>query len=324
MIGKIAPIQKVFGDAINTIDQQLAKNGYQRFPGTTEMFLPYKEHSGKYRTGLDADAPYLDRLSKESKDAEIARITADKARLEKALGVPGILEPTSPFYNFAASREYLIKLFGTDLKVAPIKIGNSDETFDPKDVMREIAWNWIKVHPRVAPSLEAYKKGDVPSDIKYYVVDEESEIKDTFNRKKEINKAIVAFEELAPTKKKQVARLMGLPVTESTTEETVYNLLDTELKKTEFESGSLKGLSPVKLFNELLATTDDRLKVKDLVEQAITHNIYRFGTGGKLQEGSVTVATSKEDLVNFLLKEDNQMDLVALEKKLQVKKIEKA
>lgn len=322
--GKIAPIQKQHGDAINTIDQQLAKNGYQRFPGTTETFLPYKESSGKYRTGLDVNAPYLLRLSEEDRKAEIERIKADKERLEADLGVKGILDSNSIFYNFAASRETLKQKFGTDLQVVPIRIGNDEVYFDPSDVVKEITWNWIKVHPRIAPSLEAWQKGTVPSDVKFYVVDDDAENKDTYNRKREINKAIVAFEGLNPSKKKQIARLMGLPVTEDTKEEVVYNLIDSQLKLTEFKDGKNKGLAPVRLFNELIATSDPRIKVKDLVEQALTHSIYRFGQGGKLQEGGVTIATSKEELVEFLLDEKNQLDLIALEKKINVKKIEKS
>lgn len=323
-IGKIAPIQKQYGNVINTVDQQLAKNGYARFPGTTQTFLPYKEVSGKYRTGLDKDAAYLDRLPEDAKKAEVTRIIETKARLEKQINIPGILEPTSLFWNFAASENDLRKKFGTDIKVSPVKVGNDEMIFDTSDLMKEITWNWIKVHPGIAPSLEGYKKGAVSADVKYYVVDDEAENKQTYDRKKQINKAIVAFEDMSPTKRKQIARLMGIPVTDSTKEEVVYNLVDSILKETEFKDGAFKGLAPVKLFTDLLKTTDQRLKVKDLVEQAITHSIYRFGQGGKLQEGGMTIATTKEELVEFLLEEKNQMDLIALEQKLTNKKIEKS
>lgn len=321
--GKIAPIPKQYSNVINTIDQQLSKNGYARFPGTTQTFLPYKEVSGKYRTGLDDEAAYLDRLPEETREAEKKRIRIDKARLEADLGVPGILDPTSLFWNFAASEADLKAKFGTDVKVSPVKIGNSEVVFDTSSALKEIAWHWIRVHPGIASSLEKYKQGAISADVKYYVVDDEAENTQTYNRKKEINKAIVAFEDMAPTKRKQIARLMGLPITESTKEEVVYNLIDSLLKETEFKDGAHKGLAPVKLFNDLLKTTDSRLKVKDLVEQAITHSIYRFGQGGKLQEGGITIATSKEELVEFLLDEKQQLDLIALEKKLTNKKIEK-
>lgn len=323
-IGKIAPIQKQYSNVINTIDQQLSKNNYARFPGTTQTFLPYKEKSGKYRTGLDDQAAYLDRLPEEERESEKARIRAAKKSLEDRLQIPGILDATSPFWNFAASDAVLREKFGTDLKVAPVKIGNEEVVFDTSDILKEIAWYWLRVHPGIAPSLEKYRQGAVSADVKYYIVDDDAEQRQNYSRKKEINKAIVAFEALTPTKQKQIGRLMGLPVTESTTEETVYNLIDSLLKETEFKTGNFKGLAPVKLFNDLIATTDIRLKVKDLVEQAMTHSIYRFDRGGKIQEGGITVASSKDDLVDFLLDEKNQMDLISLEKKLTNKKIEKS
>ncbi len=323
-IGKIAPIRKEYSNTFNTIDQQLAKHDFFRFPGTSITLLPHKDASGKYRTGLDPDAPYLNNLSQEDREAEIKRIKEDKARLEKALGLEntGVLNPTSPFYNFAASAKQLEKAFGADIKVSPIKLGTSEVFFDiDGDTMKEITWNWVRVSPRIAPSLDAYRRGEVSSDTQYYIVDDEAENKETYSRKKEINSAIVKFESLSPSKKKQVARLMSLPVTEDTKEEVVYNLIDTCLKETEFKSGRNKGLAPVKLFNELVKMTDDRIKVKDLIEQALTHNIYREAQGGKILEGELTISPTKEDLVEHLLEDNNQMELLALDKKLNNKKI---
>lgn len=323
--GKVAPINKEYSNTFNTIDQQFSKHNMIRAFGTSITLLPHKEASGKYRTGLDVKAPYLNNMSIEDREAEIKRITADKARLEEALGLPnsGILDPTSPFYNFAASSEVLKKRFGTDIKVSPIKLGNSEVffNFSEDDAMKEITWNWVRQNPRIAPSLDAYRRGEVPADTQYYIVDDEAETKDTYNRKREVNTAIVKFESLTPSKKKQVARLMGLPVTEDTKEETVYNLIDSTLKETEFKAGKNKGMAPVRLFNELLKETDERIKVKDLIEQALTHNIYRISAGGKIVEGEMTIAASQEDLVEQLLDVKSQMDLIGLEKKLSNKKI---
>lgn len=322
-IGKVAPIAKQYGDQVNTIDQQLNKNGYQRFPGTMEMLLPYKEVNGRYRTGLDVDASYLLRLADEDREAEIKRITEDKKRIESVLGVPGILNSNSIFYNFAASKEQLVAKFGTDLQASPVKLTDKEEFFDGEEIGKEIAWNWLRVHPRIAPSLDAYKAGKVSSDVKYYIVDDEAETRESYNKNKEINKAIVAFEDLSPTKKKQIGRQMGLPITESTKEETVYNLMSDVLREKEFKVGKLKGSSPLRLFNELIIMSDDRLKVKDLVTEAMTHSVYRPAQGGKITEGGITIAESELDLVEILLKEDKQQDLLILEKKLKVKKIDK-
>lgn len=322
-IGKIAPIPKTYGDEVLTIDQQLQKNGYERYPGTMELLMPFKERSGKYRTGLDVTASYLNNLSAEDREAEIARIERDKARIEGELGIPGILDSNSLFYNFAASKEALKRKFGSELQVSPIRLGDKTEFFNLEEVMTEIAWNWARVHPRIAPSLEAWKTKKVSQDVKYYIVDDEVETRQTYNKKKELNKAIAAFEDLTPTKKKQIGRLMGLAITESTTEETVYNLVDTEIKLSEFASGKNKGTSPLRLFNELLKMTDDRLRVKDLIEQAFLHNIYRLGQGGRIMEGTTPIHDSVENLTEYLLDDKNQFDLLALEKRLNGKKIDK-
>lgn len=314
--GKIAPIRKEYSSTFLTIDGALAKNGYYRAPGTAEMLFPYKEVSGRYRTGLDEDAQYLHRLSKEDREAEVKKIKETKARLEKTLQCDGCLDASSEFYNYSSKGR-------NGLKVSPIKLGSDDVYFDTNNPMEEIAFYWAKSHPRVAPSLEAYKRGEVPADTKYYVVDDEAENKDTYNKKREINKAIIAFDSLTPTKKKQIARLMGLPVTESTNEEIVYNLVDSILKESEIKEGTHKGHRPVALFNQITALADDKIKIKDLVEQAITHSVYRIGTGAKIMEGSTTIASSKDDLVEYLLDEKNQLDLLALEKKLNIKKIDK-
>ena len=44
-----------------------------------------------------------------------------------------------------------------------------------------------------------------------------------FKKKQLINKAIVKFDSMTPEKKRKVARLLGLPVSEDTKEEIVYN-----------------------------------------------------------------------------------------------------
>ena len=53
-----------------------------------------------------------------------------------------------------------------------------------------------------------------------------------YTKKKQlINKAIIKFDNITIDKKRKVARLLGLPVTEDTKEEVVYNQIDNLLKK---------------------------------------------------------------------------------------------
>jgi hypothetical protein len=182
-----------------------------------------------------------------------------------------------------------------------------------------ITYCWLRVHPDVAPSLEHYERGGY-SNCQYYLANEEAENRVLYSKKKKINQAIVTFENLTPTKQKQIARLMGLPISDDSTEEAVYNMVDSTLKKPEFDSGEFKNLSTLSIFDSLVQLTDDRIRVKDLVEQAIRHNIYRKGNGDKILEGSETVAANKEELVNYLLDDTHQKELIALETRLKQKK----
>ena len=302
-------IKKTFNAAFKTFESSLAAHGYYRFPGTVRAFTPYREANGKYRTGLDKNAVFLKGLSKEAHEAEIEKIDKTIEAIKSIVGEID-LGPNSKVWNAYSD---------APVKVSPVKIGNNDEFFDQTTVSGLLNYSWIRVHPQIASSYEAWKRGEYP-DAQYYIADDEGETKMVYSRKKEINQAIVAFEQMTPTKKKQVARLMGLPIGDSVTEEQVYNEIDTLLKQSEFTEGEHKGLSTIRVFKDISSLDDARLKVKDLVEQAIRHSLYRIGVGGKVQEGANTVAASKEDLISKLLEDENQMDLLALQKRLEVKK----
>lgn len=309
---KISPIPKEFSATFHSLDSSLAKHGLWRAPGTARVFTPYKEATGIYRTGLDENAKYLFRLSEEERQSEIKRIKEDKARLEAATGLD--LSPTSSFYNFNSKDP-------EDRRFTPIKLGTQDALFDLTDPLQEIAWNWIRVHPSIAPSYEAWKRGDIdPSSVQYYVCDDEIEMKRTYQMKERINNAIFKFSQMIPSKRSKVARLMGLPVVDDTKPEEVYNLMDTLLKDGEFKSGEYKGNSTINTFNDIASMPDGRLHVKDLVDEAIRRNIYRQ-KGDRIFEGEHKIADSKKDLVESLMDDDNQEDLLALEKRLKIKKI---
>jgi hypothetical protein len=126
---------------------------------------------------------------------------------------------------------------------------------------------------------------------------------------------------MGPEKRKKVARLLGLPVTDDTKEEVVYNLVDNILKQSEFKSGKFQGLSTVEVFTRFADMKENLLHVKDLVKQAIAHSIYRVKPTGKVYEGDYEVAADEEDLVKFLIDDENQDALLTLEGKLKGKKL---
>lgn len=309
-MGKLSPIKRTYNQAFKTLESSLAAHGFYRSPGTVRTFTPFREANGQYRTGLDKKALFLRNLGKEARDAENERIDKAIEELKSHFGADIDLSPTSKVWNAFSN---------SPVKVTPVKIGNTDEMFDLETGPGLLNYSWVRVHPHIASSYEAWKRGEYP-DAQYFLSDDEVETKMVYNRKREINQAIVAFEQMEPTKKKQVARLMGLPIGDDVTEEQVYNEIDTLLKQSEFSDGEYKGLSTIKVFKDISSLDNARIKVKDLVEQAIRHSIYRVGSGGKITEGGNTIAPSREDLVTSLLQDENQMDLMALQKRLEAKK----
>lgn len=316
-IGKISTIKKEYNNSqLQTMQGGLAIKGLTRIPGTGVFKYPYKELDGRYRTGLDPEASYIKRIQDPTeRELEIERVTALRTKLEDALG--GVdLGPRSKFWNYGLSTS-------TDdtMHVQPVKLMDGDNLFDLAIPMQELAFSWLRVHPTIASSYLAWERGEFPADTQFYVADEDIENAVMFRKKQMINKAIIKFDSMTPEKKKKVARLLGLPVTDDSKEEVVYNLVDNLLKQTEFKSGKFQGLTPIEVFTRFADMKDNLLHIKDLVKQAIAHSIYRVKNSGRIYEGEYEVAVDEEALVKYLADDDHQDDLITLEQKLKTKKL---
>jgi hypothetical protein len=316
-IGKISTIKKDYNNSqIQTMQGGLAQKGMTRIPGTGVFKYPYKELDGQYRTGLDPNAAYIRRISDSTeRELEIERVTALREKLQYALG--GVdLGPRSSFWNYGLSTST-----NDSMHVQPVKLIDGDNYFDFKIPYQELTFAWLRVHPTIASSYQAWERGEYPADIQFYVADDEIENAVIFKKKQLINKAIVKFDGMTPDKKRKVARLLGLPVSEDTKEESVYNQVDNILKQTEFKNGKYQGLNPVEVFNRFADMKENLLHIKDLVKQALTHSIYRLKPNGRVYEGEFEIAVDEEGLVKFLADDDNQDQLLTLEQKLKSKKL---
>lgn len=315
--GKISTIKREYNSSqLQTMDSGLSQKGMTRIPGTGVFKYPYKELDGKYRTGLDPDAAYIRRISDPTeRELEIERVTNLRKKLENELGDID-LGPRSSFWNYGLSTS-------TDdaTHVQPVKLLDGDNYFDLSVPFQEIAFSWLRVHPTIASSYQAWERGEYPADTQFYVVDDEIENAVIFKKKQLINKAIVKFDSMTPEKKRKVARLLGLPVTEDTKEEVVYNQVDNVLKQTEFKNGKYSGLNPVEVFNRFADMKENLLHIQDLVKQAISHSVYRVKANGKVYEGEFEIAKDEQELIKFLADDDNQDELLVLEGKLKTKKL---
>jgi hypothetical protein len=316
-IGKISTIKKEYNNSqLQTMQGGLATRGLTRIPGTGVFKYPYKELDGQYRTGLDPNAAYIRRIGDPlEREMEVERVTKLRDKLQYALG--GIdLGPRSLFWNYGLS-----KSTEDTLHVQPVKLLDGDNFFDLSIPLQELAFSWLRVHPTIASSYQAWERGEFPAETQFYVADEEIENAVLFKKKQLINKAITKFESMTPEKRKKVARLLGLPVTDDTKEEAVYNLVDNVLKQTEFKNGKYQGLNPVEVFNRFADMKENLLHIKDLVKQAVAHSIYRMKPNGKMYEGEFEIAKDEDDLIKLLSDDDNQDMLLTLEGKLKSKKL---
>jgi hypothetical protein len=316
-IGKISTLKKEYNNSqLQTMQGGLATKGLTRIPGTGVFKYPYKELDGQYRTGLDANAGYIRRISDPlEREMEIERVTALKAKLETALGDVN-LGPRSNFWNYGLSTS-------TEdvLHVQAVKLTDGDNYYDLSNPFQELAFAWLRVHPTIASSYQAWERGDYPADIQFYVADDEIENAILFKKKQLINKAISKFDIMTPEKKKKVARLLGLPISDDSKEEIVYNLVDNVLKETEFKGGKFQGLSTVEVFNRFADMKENLLHIRDLVKQAVTHSVYRVKPNGRIYEGDYEIAVDEDALIKFLADDDNQDELLTLEGKLKTKKL---
>jgi len=315
--GKISTIKREYNSSqLQTMDSGLAQKGMTRIPGTGVFKYPYKELDGKYRTGLDPDAAYIRRIKDDTeRELEVERVTALRKRLEAEIGDID-LGPRSKFWNYGLSLSP-----DDQTHVQAVKLMDGDNYFDLSNAFQEIAFSWLRVHPTIASSHQAWERGEYPAETQFYVVDDEIENAVIFKKKQLINKAIVKFDSMTPEKKRKVARLLGLPVSEDSKEEVVYNLVDNVLKQTEFKNGKYSGLNPVEVFNRFADMKESLLHIKDLVKQAVAHSIYRIKPNGKVYEGEFEIAKDEEDLIKFLTDDDNQDELLTLEGKLKTKKL---
>lgn len=301
---------------VKSMANSLAAKDKTRYPGSGVLMMPKKELNGKYRTGLDEHAPWIEKITDpQEKKAEKERTIKLRKELEDRCGLEeGGLLPTSKFWNYALWTEY------DQQHVQPYKVIDGENVFNFRDSFQEVTFRWLSVHPLVAPSYESYQRGDSGPNVVFYVHEEETENKRAYDRKMVINKAIVKLDSASIEKRKKVAKLMGLPVTDNTSETMVYNLIDNVLKQTEFKDGQYKGMSTVNMFHQFMDMEAEGLSTKHLVREAIDFNIYRK-IENSIYEGEIKVGDTEAEVAKQLTSKDRQSDLIALQEKVKAKKL---
>ena len=277
-IGIISPIKKDYSGSKDKFMQALQENGFTRTPGTGETKVPYKERSGKYRTGIDPDADWIKTLPKEEQEIEINRAKKELADLKAIYGDID-LSPRSKFWNFTATDDRGMPL---EQQVQPIRLLDQDNQFDLEIPQRRIAYNWLRVHPMIARSYSEWEKGRCLPDVSFYVKDQDIEAELSYKKRKVVNDAKKELSTLTPPKMRRAARLLGQAINEDSTEEVVYNILDDLLNKPD----------GAKKFMDVVGMNEEILHVKDIIKQGLDTGVIRTDRGGKIYEGEAQLGNS--------------------------------
>lgn len=304
-VGKISTIIRKGSHSETSMAGSLLRYGLTRVPGTKRGMFPYKEIDGSYRTGLDPNARYIQKIaSEEERNQEIERV---KGYLKKAQEFyPDIdLGPRSSFYKDMIRR-------GGDADVAPkAYLEDGDNLFDLNDPRQLIAYAYLRVHPRIAPSAQA----SLSSRFDYYVNDADIETEMKYKLKTKVTKAVAKLENMSLSKRKMVARQLNLGLGNEASEEAVFVKLHDFISK--IEDGQRKG--NVDLFNKFADMKDENLVIRDTIKQAITFNILR-NSKYALYRGENKVAANEEDYVEYLSNPQNNDELISIQEELKLKK----
>lgn len=312
-IAKVVSIKKLSSDNKKTVANSLHEKGFNRQPGAAIRLHPYKEADERFRTGLDENAAYIDKMPEEQQPIERERIKTLRDKLERLTRLD--LDSRSEYYTGIYGEK-----FGTRAVASSVKLKEGENVFNLDDSFDAIAFAWVSVHPFVAASYEHYRTGKAGPGIQFYVSNPEVEDKIVYNESKSINKAIVELDNMTPEKMKMIGKLLGLPISENDTEHHVYIQLDKFIKSGEIKLGDNKGFRAIALFNNVINLKDDILVIKALIKDSITHGVYSM-KAGIIYEGTTVIANDEDMLLRKLASTKGQVEYLALEKKLEEKKI---
>lgn len=298
----------------NSYKGSLSKYNMNRFPGTLNRKVPYLESDGRYRTGLDPNAAYIDKLPEGEREQERTRVTK---LMEKAKDLLGDIDfgPRSDYYTKMTIGDEM----GTPLRapIAVLKDGDNLYNIDiPEDL---VTFAYLRVHPDIAPSMGAVLTGNYPKAV-YFVNDDEVEDEESSKSKRSVNKAISYLDNLTVVKMKKVGRQLGLPFTENTSENSVYVALDNFIKASE----ELKTRKNADLFIKFCEMKDENLAIRDTLKEALQYQVLRLNKEGHILRGRNQFAANEEEAVIYLTNSDNIDDYTSLLEEIKIKKLKTA
>lgn len=280
-----------------TLEGSLFKEGYNFVPGTIKKFFPRVDSRGVIRTGLDENSIKIRAIENAKvREQEFERVKSLRLYYESILDEA--LEPNSTFYD--------------EIKDLGFNLEDGDNVFNMDNPRDAVNFYWLMETDMIARSLDDVESKRVDTTIvRFYVYDGQVETKSTFERKKRINSAISTLDNMSSLKRKKIQKLIGLGLSNTATEEEVYNSIDEFLRT----PTSGLGYDPIEKFNTLISYSDDLIDVKALVKDLINENIVRIKSG-IVYEGEFVWSKSIEEFELFLTDPKHTEEYEAFKEKL--------
>ena len=286
----------------------LGMNSFPRTSTTTEVPILY----GKYLSGFDKNAFYLDLIQDEKQKAKEIKTIEQKVKDFNAkypyFKVDDVIVNKSPDCSLIANSFYLEMLI--ELK-AEMTILNSDSPED--QVKMEIIKTNAKYNPAfdVAPDLVTARESN--KSYKFYISNTEVDVENEVIKKKELNKAITLLDTISAEDKERFLLVVKhlLPANKGISIESDMRLYK---RADDYINGMIDG-QKVKggetFYRNFIKVCDmdrDELYNKVLIKYAIMTNIIRFNSKTKDYEYAATnqeLGKTPEDIFNYLTQSKN-------------------
>lgn len=291
----------------NSLEGSLYRNGLQSIPSAMKKFYPRVDARNQIRTGLDEKALKIQAIqNKKDRAAEEDRIKQLRLMYEAQLGED--LTPASPFWD-------TIKGNSDDpSQTGGYSLEDRDNIFDLNVPIQAVNYYWIMETGQIAKNVDDIESGKVDSSVIFYVHDDATESSAKFERKKKINNSRAILEKMSEVTRKKVAKIIGLPISETASAQKIYNLLDEYLDTPRHQLNQ----DPVEVFIRVAEMGNELLNIKALVIDLLRHNIVRQ-KGTLIREGETTWAKNVEEFEYFLADPKNSEALQGFMEKLESK-----
>lgn len=283
----------------------LSDQGISKYPGTTlNLGAGYNPQTGKYRTGLDPQAPDVLQIEDPAeREALQKRLIEIKDGIEAYLGSPGILDPKSEYWD-----TYVIGLMTGKGKESFLQVGGKTFSLNPtENPMHKLALIVLRAN-NFLPFSKAEAGQPRYKDSKFYLMTEQEEatmasanVKLDIQRGSELGKLF--GDEIQYQRAWEIAFYLDLKPKKGISEEVLQEKLYLATKEEKVAQAFVRAC---KLPNEDILTAN-------IFKKAVNLNIIKYNGVDKIYyRGTVNFRPTQEESIAFLKTEAMALEFASL------------